>query len=278
MAEKGTGLPEISVLMPAYNAERYIEAAIRSLEEQTVENWELIVVDDCSTDGTAQLLRRLAAEDPRIRPIFSAENRGAAASRNLALEQCRGSYVALLDADDLWRPRKLERQLALAEKTGADIVYCSYALIDEAGEKNGAPFVVRETTDFEKMLVCNTLSCSTVFIKREAMRPFDTRFYHEDYALWLELLRGGGHGRGAGGLPHPAGLPVQQQVEKCAAPLGDLSGSAGAVSGEAVGPDAAVHPERVEKICGYEAIAYGYRCNGTQAQASAGAAGNAEGI
>ena len=100
MAEKGTGLPEISVLMPAYNAERYIEAAIRSLEEQTVENWELIVVDDCSTDGTAQLLRRLAAEDPRIRPIFSAENRGAAASRNLALEQCRGSYVALLDADD----------------------------------------------------------------------------------------------------------------------------------------------------------------------------------
>lgn len=118
MAEKGTGLPEISVLMPAYNAERYIEAAIRSLEEQTVEKWELIVVDDCSTDGTAQLLRRLAAEDPRIRPIFSAENRGAAASRNLALEQCRGSYVALLDADDLWRPRKLERQLALAEKTG----------------------------------------------------------------------------------------------------------------------------------------------------------------
>lgn len=91
------------------------------------------MVDDCSTDGTAQLLRRLAAEDPRIRPIFSAENRGAAASRNLALEQCRGSYVALLDADDLWRPRKLERQLALAEKTGADIVYCSYALIDEAG-------------------------------------------------------------------------------------------------------------------------------------------------
>ena len=83
------------------------------------------------------------------------------------------------------------KQLALAEKTGADIVYCSYALIDEAGEKNGAPFVVRETTDFEKMLVCNTLSCSTVFIKREAMRPFDTRFYHEDYALWLELLRDG---------------------------------------------------------------------------------------
>ena len=81
MAEKGTGLPVISVLMPAYNAERYIEAAIRSLEEQTVENWELIVVDDCSTDGTAQLLRRLAAEDPRIRPIFSAENRGAAAAQ-----------------------------------------------------------------------------------------------------------------------------------------------------------------------------------------------------
>ena len=84
MAEKGTGLPEISVLMPAYNAERYIEAAIRSLEEQTVENWELIVVDDCSTDGTAQLLRRLAAEDPRIRPpagIWRWSNAGEAMLR-----------------------------------------------------------------------------------------------------------------------------------------------------------------------------------------------------
>lgn len=186
-----SGSPRVSVLMPAYNAERYIAEAIHSLQGQTMQDWELIVVDDCSTDGTAQQLRRLAEEDSRIRPVFNAENRGAAGSRNLALAMHRGEYIALLDADDVWRADKLARQLETAEKTGAEIVYCSYALIGAAGEKNGKPFVVRESTDFEKMLRRNEIGASTVLVRETAMRPFDTRFYHEDYALWLALLQSG---------------------------------------------------------------------------------------
>ena len=103
--------PLISVIMPAYNAERFIEQAIRSVQRQTVCNWELIVVDDCSADKTAEQIRQLATEDMRIIPVYSEMNHGAAESRNIALRQCRGEFIALLDADDIWRPQKLEKQL-----------------------------------------------------------------------------------------------------------------------------------------------------------------------
>ena len=179
--------------MPAYNAERYIEEAIRSVQAQTMEKWELVVVDDRSTDGTAGLIRNLADQDSRIRPIFSQINRGAAGSRNLALDMCQGQYVAFLDADDLWYPQKLEKQLEKAANTGADIIYCSYALFDGSGKKCHADFIVEEQTTLERMLVRSVMSCSTVLLRASAIRAnrFPTNLYHEDYAFWLDLLRSG---------------------------------------------------------------------------------------
>ena len=88
--------PVISVVMPAYNAAHYIEQAIRSVQAQTMENWELIVVDDCSTDNTIQLVQKIAVEDDRIHLLLNDVNQGAAASRNRALDACRGQYVAFL--------------------------------------------------------------------------------------------------------------------------------------------------------------------------------------
>ena len=185
--------PIVSVIMPAYNAERYIEEAIRSVQAQTMEKWELVVVDDRSTDGTAGLIRNLADQDSRIRPIFSQINRGAAGSRNLALDMCQGQYVAFLDADDLWYPQKLEKQLEKAANTGADIIYCSYALFDGSGKKCHADFSVEEQTTLERMLVRSVMSCSTVLLRASAIRAnrFPTNLYHEDYAFWLDLLRSG---------------------------------------------------------------------------------------
>lgn len=185
--------PIVSVIMPAYNAERYIEEAIRSVQAQTMEKWELVVVDDRSTDGTAGLIRNLADQDSRIRPIFSQINRGAAGSRNLALDMCQGQYVAFLDADDLWYPQKLEKQLEKAANTGADIIYCSYALFDGSGKKCHADFIVEEQTTLERMLVRSVMSCSTVLLRASAIRAnrFPTNLYHEDYAFWLDLLRSG---------------------------------------------------------------------------------------
>ena len=185
--------PLISVIMPAYNAERFIEQAIRSVQEQTVRNWELIVVDDCSADKTAEQIRQLAAEDMRIIPVYSEINHGAAESRNIALRQCRGEFIALLDADDLWYPQKLEKQLEKAKATGADIIYTSYAMIDEQGQRCYSDFVAEETTDLKAMLLCNTIGCSTVMMKAKALsgQAFVSEFYHEDYVMWLSLLKAG---------------------------------------------------------------------------------------
>lgn len=185
--------PLVSVIMPAYNSERFIEQAVRSVRMQTMQRWEMIIVDDCSTDKTAEQIKRLAAEDPRIIPVYSESNHGAAESRNIALRQCRGEFVALLDADGVWHPQKLGRELERARETDADLVYSSYAMIDEQGTRCFSDFIVEESTDLQSMLNCNTIGCSTVLMKAKVLekRPFVTDFYHEDYVMWLSLLQAG---------------------------------------------------------------------------------------
>lgn len=191
-------LPVVSVVMPAYNTEKYIREAVSSIENQTLRDWELLVVDDCSTDHTYEILQKLAQEDARIKIIRNQTNCGAAMSRNIAFSQCSGKYVALLDSDDLWEPEKLEKQVICAEKTGADIIYCSYSIIDECGRKKSPDFIVPEHTDFNSMLKKSTISCSTALLKSKlvAQFQFPTHMYHEDLAYWLELLKNGANAAG----------------------------------------------------------------------------------
>lgn len=190
---KRTDRITVSVIMPAYNAERYIEAAIRSVMAQTCPDWELIVIDDCSQDATAAVVERLAREDGRITLLHNEVNMGVAKTRNRGLDLCRGSYAALLDSDDLWYPEKLARQVELARETGADLVYCSYAIVDENGRKKCDDFIVPETTDFEASLTKSVISCSTALLSRDVVDAyrFDTAYYHEDLALWLQILKSG---------------------------------------------------------------------------------------
>lgn len=185
-----TKQPLITVVMPNYNGQRFVEQAIDSVLAQTYTNFELIVVDDCSTDASLQLVEKKAAGDSRIRVIAMDHNSGVANVRNTGIREAKGEYIALLDNDDLWTPDKLERQLAIAEK-GAEIVYCSYDFIDENGCPIHKPFIVPKETNFEKMLSSSVISCSTSFIRADLMKahPFNQGFYHEDYALWMELLR-----------------------------------------------------------------------------------------
>ncbi len=185
-----TKRPMITVVMPNYNGQRFVEQAIDSVLQQTYRNFELIVVDDCSTDDSLKIVRRKAAEDCRIRAIALEQNDGVANARNAGIKEARGEYIALLDNDDLWVEDKLERQLDFAQK-GADIVYCSYDFIDEQNNVIKKPFIVPRYTNFNKMLASSVISCSTSFIKTELMQehPFKPDFYHEDYVLWMELLR-----------------------------------------------------------------------------------------
>lgn len=181
----------VSVIIPAYNAGQYIGRAIASVQAQTHTEWELIISDDSSSDNTCEIAERLAKEDPRIRLVKSKINRGAAAARNAGVSAGKGEYIAFLDADDTWQPDKLEVQLQRLRKSGAALCYTSYAIVNSAGEKIRADYIVPEKTDYEALLRENVIGCSTVLISAELAKahPFEKGFYHEDYVLWLRLLK-----------------------------------------------------------------------------------------
>lgn len=185
--------PTVSVIMPAYNCEKYIESAIRSVMTQTFTDWELIVLDDGSNDGTREIIECLAAEDERIRFLPNEKNMGVARTRNRGFDNSRGRYVALLDSDDIWHSEKLELQIKKMQANNADICYCSYAIINSEGTTAKKDYTVPEFIDYKALLKENYIGCSTVVLSRSALeeRRFIPDYYHEDYVLWLELFRDG---------------------------------------------------------------------------------------
>lgn len=192
--------PLISVIMPAYNADRYIAEAVDSVRMQTYKNWELLVLDDGSADRSCQIVQALAKEDSRIRLIKNETNMGVAHTRNRGFDLCKGSYVALLDADDLWHPTKLEKQLALLEQTEAHLAYSSYAIVDSQGQRVKGDYLVPEAVSFRELLKENVIGCSAVLLRGELLQKyrFQTDFFHEDYVLWLQLLQDGYRAVGCG--------------------------------------------------------------------------------
>lgn len=183
----------VSIVMPAYNAEKFISQAISSVQNQTLQNWQLIVVNDCSQDDTKKIVEEFVSKDKRIQLISNKENQGVARTRNTGFRYCDGQYVALLDCDDIWKEDKLEKQVKLAQNSGADIIYCSYSLIDEEGNPGYKDFIVPETADLNLILKNSVISCSTALLTKEIVEQyqFSTTFYHEDYVYWLTLLRDG---------------------------------------------------------------------------------------
>ena len=184
--------PLVTVVMPAYNAEKYIAYAIQSVQSQTYTNWVLLVIDDRSADRTAEIVQKYVDTDNRIRLIRNFTNMGAAKTRNCGLELAEGEWVALLDSDDVWRSDKLEKQLAEARNSDADIIYCSYSLIDHSGKKI-SDYIVPKRTSYDDMLRESVFSCSTVLLTKDIVdkNRFSTDYYHEDLVYWLQLLKSG---------------------------------------------------------------------------------------
>lgn len=182
----------VSIVMPAYNAARTIRASIESVQAQTVADWELIVIDDGSKDDTANILAELAVEDDRIHFLQNEKNSGASYTRNRAIALAEGEWIAFLDSDDLWKPQKLEKQLALAAKY-PDMVICYTAssFINDGGEPYGYIMEAVERMTYKMLLRKNLLSCSSVMIRASAMKeikmPNDRM--HEDYYVWLTVVR-----------------------------------------------------------------------------------------
>ena len=186
-------MPLVSVIMPAYNVENYIEEAIYSVIGQSYANWELLVIDDGSKDRTVEIVRKIAEQDKRISLIQNEKNMGVARTRNRGFELSKGEYVALLDSDDIWHTDKLEKQVKLAKETGADVLCCSYRIVDIDGQKKCNDLIVPEILDLKFLLIENVIGLSTTLLNAEVIKnyQFNPEYYHEDYVLWLQVLQDG---------------------------------------------------------------------------------------
>lgn len=192
----------ISIIMPAYNAERYVEAAIASVHEQTYANWELIVIDDGSTDKTAEIVRRLADSDTRIK-YFHQSNQKVAQARNNGISLSKGELIAFLDSDDLWVPEKLELQQKVLAATGVDVIFSDGFLFqgDDSGDVIHEFRTVTGKYDGADMLdmqiVENRIPMSSAVVRRHILYEaggFDLRpelEVCEDYNLWCRLASRG---------------------------------------------------------------------------------------
>jgi glycosyltransferase involved in cell wall biosynthesis len=181
----------VSVVMPAYNAQNYIRGAVASVLSQTYASWELVIVDDCSTDETPALLDSLAEVDDRVRVIHARENAGVAAARNVAIAAARGSHIAFLDSDDGWHPRKLEWQMEHMEETRARVSFTAYDRVTDQGHLLSC---VRPpaTVSYEQMLRSNHIGNLTGLYDRSLGDAAFRKVGHEDYVFWLEMVRRAG--------------------------------------------------------------------------------------
>jgi teichuronic acid biosynthesis glycosyltransferase TuaG len=197
MAAVTTGRPSVSVVTPVWNAAATLAEAVASVRAQSMPDWEMLLVDDGSTDGSGDLAARLAAAEPRIRLIGWPERRGAAAARNAGIRAARGRFVAFLDADDRWRPEKLRVQIGYMRATGVPFTFAAMHRIDAAGRVLGRVGVPARV-DYARLLRGNVIPCQTaVFDRRHygpvEMPPLPRR---QDYGLWLRLLARGGEAHG----------------------------------------------------------------------------------
>lgn len=177
----------VSIVMPSYNTEQYIEASIRSVQAQTYENWELIIVDDCSTDETDAVVASIA--DVRLRYFKNETNNGAALSRNRALREAKGKWIAFLDSDDLWHPEKLEKQIRFMMENGYHFSYTNYSEIDGASQPNGRMVTGPKRITKEGMYNFCWPGCLTVMYDAEAVGLIQIADIkkNNDYALWLKV-------------------------------------------------------------------------------------------
>ena len=177
----------ISIIMPSFNASKYIRASIRSIQRQTYRNWELIIVDDCSSDNTVEVIQEF--QDPRIRLYINEENSGAAISRNKALREAKGKWIAFLDSDDIWVPEKLEEQLTFMRKNDYAFTYTDYRI-----QLNGEwlPYINIGPDKVNKWKMYNYCYFSTITVMYDQSKVGLIQIAdlkkNNDYAMWLQAV------------------------------------------------------------------------------------------
>lgn len=179
----------VSIITPSYKSKRFISEAINSVLAQTHQNWEMIIVDDCSPDNSNELIEQYLKKDNRIKLIKLKKNNGPAVARNKAIEEAKGRYIAFLDADDIWKPRKLEKQIEFIFTYDLAFSYSSYDLIDENGNHLNT-FVTKQEISYHDMLKTCSIGCLTaIYDVRKLGKLYMEDLGHEDYTLWLKIMK-----------------------------------------------------------------------------------------
>lgn len=181
----------ISIITPTYNCGKYIGETIESVLRQSYKNWEMIIVDDCSTDNTKQIVENYVNSDSRIKYHALKKNSGAAIARTEAMRLAKGKYIAFLDSDDLWLKNKLERQLSFMKKNEYAFTCTAYEQIDECGNLLNRTIKSKAKTDYNGILLSCPVGNSTVMYNVEKLGKFkvpDIRKRNDD-ALWLQILK-----------------------------------------------------------------------------------------
>jgi teichuronic acid biosynthesis glycosyltransferase TuaG len=181
----------VSIITPSYNSSRFIEECIDSVLSQTHDNWELLIVDDCSSDNSCELIEKY--NDKRIALIELEKNVGAAEARNIAIRKAKGKYIAFLDADDIWMPTKLEKQIGFMLEKNIAFSFTSYESISEDGQQRYSIIKAYKKMTYYSYLKNTIIGCLTVIIDREKTGDFqmpNIRSSH-DMALWLLLMKRG---------------------------------------------------------------------------------------
>lgn len=187
-------MPKVSVITPAYNAEKYLKQTIKSVQKQTFSDWEMIISDDCSTDDTVRIAEEMAEKDQRIIVVKNKYNLGVASTRNSAIEKANGQYIAFVDSDDLWLPHKLEEQLEFMEENKYVLTYTNYKkFISETNEI--LPKIIRapKFMTAEKIYGDTSIGCLTVMVNRDLSGPFHMPVidHTEDNITWQRILSKG---------------------------------------------------------------------------------------
>lgn len=184
---------KVSIIMPNYNCEKFIEETINSVLSQTYNNWELLIVDDCSTDKSVEIIKKFCEQDERIKLFINEKNSGAAASRNWALREASGKWIAFLDSDDLWLPEKLEKQLSFMIENDYAFTFTKYRQIDEASQRIGTLVVGPEKiTKRQLKYCCCYLGCLTVMYDVEKIGLIqinESIRKRNDDAMWLKVRK-----------------------------------------------------------------------------------------
>jgi|TARA_A100001015_G_scaffold130330_1_gene144583 teichuronic acid biosynthesis glycosyltransferase TuaG len=179
----------VSIITPTFNSEKYISQTIQSIQAQTYNNWELLITDDCSTDGTIDVIKSYQKRDSRIKLFFSETNLGAGAARNRSIKEARGRYIAFCDSDDQWKKNKLEKQLSFIKENNLLFSYTDYDVVTEKNQ-----FVKRikcpKRLTYSRLLKNNYVGCLTVIYDKEKLGKVYMPLIRkrQDWLLWLQIM------------------------------------------------------------------------------------------